>query len=218
MQVSPQQIVTDFTGSQPVDASNRGRISIFGRRHGRVTSRDQSFTLAALAAGGRAEKAGRAANLITRMAELERLAQSGGDTAMLVSITCPSRMHRLKTVDGQDQANPEWNGTMPHIASGYLSRVWFRARASIARNGVDIYGAYVQKLHSDGTPYLVCLVYYTPIDGPVVRSAIRHFALDIEDLNQSAPRTRVNFIDVLEQSARIFGDVAARRASPVVFG
>lgn len=209
MQVSQQQTVTAFTGSQSSDALNRGSITIFGRRHGCITSRDQSFTLAALAACSTENKAIHRKNLITRIAELERLAKSGGDATMLVTITCPSRMRRLKVVAGRSQANAEWNGTMPREASAYLSRVWFRARASLARNGVDIYGIYVEESGHDGTPHLHCLIYYTPLHGPLVRSAIRHFALDIDDINANAKHARVVF-DHLDAPPSLISGYAAK--------
>lgn len=208
MQVSPQQTVTGLTNLKRIPTPIEGRITIFGRRHGRITSRDQSFTLAALASCSVEDKATRRTNLIARIAELERLAKAEGKAAMLVSIACPSRMCRLKWVDGESRANPEWNGTMPREAAAYLSRVWFRARASFARNGVDICGIYVQEPGRDGTPHLQCLVFYTQENGPAVRSTIRHFALDIDDINTAAQHARVQFDQINARPPLLAGYVA----------
>lgn len=134
----------------------------------------QEYTLAELAATGPANKAIRRAELMTRIAGFERIADALGHVGVFFTITCPSRMHKWATRKGGGVIeNPKYDGTLPNEAQQHLAKTWARIRAALARRGIHQYGFRIAEPNHDGTPHWHCLVFLSPwYRGDRGRSAI----------------------------------------------
>lgn len=155
---------------------------------------DQEFTLAQLAAKGVANKAIRRAELMTRINGFERVAIAAGHAGLFATITCPSRMHCRKTQGARRTVeNGKWDSTTPREAQAYLSKVWARIRAALARREVCIYGFRIAEPQHDGTPHWHCLFFYEQQHDSAVRSMIRRYALASDGDEPGAQEKRVDF-------------------------
>lgn len=125
-----------------------------------VNESGQDYTLAELAAKGTANKAIRRAELMTRLAGFELISKDCGHAATMVTVTCPSRMHRCTTHGGRTVDNEKWDGTTPEQAQRYLSGQWAKARAAAARKGMQWYGFRVAEPQHDGTPHWHIILFH----------------------------------------------------------
>lgn len=162
----------------------------------------QEFKLAELAAKGPANKAIRRAELMTRIAGFERIADDLGHVGMFMTMTCPSRMHKWRTVaNGRVLENPKYDGTLPNEAQQHLAKVWARIRAHLARRGIKQYGFRIAEPNHDGTPHWHLLVFLDPAyQGDKKRSAVarfraivRRYALADSATERGAKAHRVDF-------------------------
>ena len=135
----------------------------------------QEYTLAELAATGPANKAIRRAELMTRIAGFERIADDLGHVGLFLTMTCPSRMHKWATRKGGGVIeNPKYDGTLPNDAQKHLAKTWARIRAALARRGISLYGFRIAEPNHDGTPHWHLLVFLsTAFRGDVARDAVR---------------------------------------------
>jgi len=174
----------------------------------------QSRTLADLAATGTSNKAIRRVELLTRIAGFELIAQGLGHVGYMVTMTCPSRFHKMTTrADGRVVPNPRYDGSTPHEAQSYLSSAWAKCRAAAAREGVQWYGFRIAEPQHDGTPHWHCLLFVPrggvsargPVSGPwTLRTLVKRYFLDADTPNEpGAQKHRVDFewIDPAKGSA-----------------
>lgn len=135
----------------------------------------QEYTLAELAATGPANKAIRRAELMTRIAGFERIADDLGHVGLFMTMTCPSRMHKWATRKGGGVIeNPKYDGTLPNDAQKHLAKTWARIRAALARRGCNLYGFRIAEPNHDGTPHWHLLVFLSPaFQGDIARDAVR---------------------------------------------
>lgn len=155
----------------------------------------QEYTLAELAAKGPGNKAIRRAELMTRIAGFERIARDCGHAGLFMTITCPSRFHKWRTVGGWKVIpNPSYDPeTDPAIAQKYLAQVWARIRAALARQGITLYGFRIAEPQHDGTPHWHFLVFHRQEDEAAVRAAVVLHALRESPDEPGAHRHRVDF-------------------------
>lgn len=162
----------------------------------------QEYTLAELAAKGTANKAVRRAELMTRISGFERIARELGHEGLFFTITCPSRMHKWRTVKGGAVIeNPRYDGTNPREAQRYLARVWARIRAKLKREGLGLYGFRIAEPNHDGTPHWHFLVFHAPqwpgrADAaalPRLAAIIRRYALGDSPDERGAKKHRADF-------------------------
>lgn len=155
----------------------------------------QEFTLAELAAKGPANKAIRRAELMTRISGFERIARDMGHAGLFMTITCPSRMHPFRTINGwKVQPNPRYdNESTPRSSQQYLAGVWARIRAKLKRLGALLYGFRIAEPQHDGTPHWHFLVFHAPEHGVAVRGAVLEHALKDSPNEPGAHAHRVDF-------------------------
>jgi hypothetical protein len=162
----------------------------------------QEFTLAELAAKGVANKAIRRGELMTRISGFEHIAVECAHVGLFFTMTCPSRMHKWKTVaGGKVVENPKYDGTNPKEAQAYLSKVWSRVRAKFGRCGFGWYGFRIAEPNHDGTPHWHFLVFFEgawqKTEGrtalPRVAAIVRRYALADSGREQGAKKHRVDF-------------------------
>lgn len=157
---------------------------------------EQEFTLAELAAKGPANAAIKRAELMTRINGFERIAIAAGHAGLFLTITCPSKMHRMTTVGakhGKSHRNRQWDGTTPDEAQRYLAKVWARIRAALARRSVSLYGFRIAEPQHDGTPHWHCLFFYEQKHDATVRAMVRRYALAVDGDEPGAQEKRCDF-------------------------
>lgn len=161
---------------------------------------EQVFTLAELAAKGPANAVIKRAELMTRINGFERIAISAEHAGLFLTITCPSKMHRMKTLGERTVENGKWNGTTPDQAQKYLAKVWSRIRAALARGKkkegrppVSLYGFRIAEPQHDGTPHWHCLFFYPQEHDSHVRAVVRKYALAMDGDEPGAQEKRCDF-------------------------
>lgn len=155
---------------------------------------EQEFTLAELAAKGPANAAIKRAELMTRINGFERIAIAAGHTGLFLTITCPSKMHRMKTQGSRVVENGKWDQvTTPDLAQKYLAKVWARIRAALARRQVNLYGFRIAEPQHDGTPHWHCLFFYDAKHDATVRAMVRRYALAMDGDEPGAQEKRCDF-------------------------
>jgi len=154
----------------------------------------QEFTLAELAAKGTANKAIRRAELMTRISGFERIARDLGHEGLFFTVTCPSRMHKWRTVKGGGVIeNPRYDGTTPREAQAYLAQVWARIRAALKRAGLGLYGFRIAEPQHDGTPHWHLLVFHAAGLLEQIKAVIWRYALADSHDEPGAHRHRCDF-------------------------
>lgn len=131
----------------------RGRQKTNAAMLGRMIAESDAgdvVTLAEASASTVANPKIRRAEFFVRAKGFDAVARAAGHAAMFLTITTPSRFHRMRH-DGTP--NPKWDGSTPRDAQAYLSSLWARIRAAWARAGVAPYGFRVAEPHHDGTPH-----------------------------------------------------------------
>lgn len=140
----------------------------------------QEYTLAELAATGTANKAIRRAELMTRIAGFERIACEERHAGIFLTITCPSRFHRYRTVNGGKTVieNPKYDSTeTPRTAQTYLAKIWSHIRTHLARDGVGIYGFRIAEPQHDGTPHWHLLLFCAADAAQALQTVVSKHAL-----------------------------------------
>lgn len=118
----------------------------------------QVYTLAALVEKSPACKAIRRGELMTRIRGCEEWAEASEHVGSFLTLTAPSRFHAQLRHGG---ANPNHQGATPRDAHEWLCATWAKARAKLARIGVQLYGFRVAEPHHDGCPHWHALVWST---------------------------------------------------------
>lgn len=154
------------------------------------------FTLAELAAKGVANKSIRRGELMTRIAGFERIATDCGHEGVFLTVTCPSRMHKWISV-GQRSAvaeNKKFDGTTPKEAQKYLSAVWARIRAALARAKLGVYGFRVAEPHHDACPHWHLLLFHFAGAGKQIVEIFKRYALADSPDERGAAAHRVKAV------------------------
>lgn len=101
----------------------------------------------------------RRAELMMRCRGFEETAKYMHHEAVFLTITCPSRFHRISE---QGKPNDKWTGATPRDAQNYLNKVWQKIRADWKRAGFTPYGFRVAEPHHDGCPHWHILLFAPP--------------------------------------------------------
>ncbi|MCL2656109.1 MAG: replication endonuclease [Betaproteobacteria bacterium] len=133
------------------------------------------FTLLELAEKSVSNPKIRRAELMTRVAGFEYIAQQCGLVGEFVTITAPSKFHAHHAHDGS--RNDKWEGSMPRETQSYLLRVWARASAALARAKIKIFGFRVAEPHHDETPHFHGLFFMKPEHVARFRCIVARYAV-----------------------------------------
>ncbi|CAM3991336.1 Bacteriophage replication gene A protein (GPA) [Vibrio aerogenes CECT 7868] len=126
-------------------------------------------------ASSQANPENRRHELMTRIAGCQEYADANNHAAVFITMTTPSRFHRLKKRGHYWIENPAFDGSCPRDAHAWLSLNWSRFRSWADRHGLDYYGLRVVEPHQDGTPHWHG-VFFMPLDqtGPFIK-ALQHY-------------------------------------------
>lgn len=158
----------------------------------------QEFTLAELAEKSPANKRIRRAELMTRIAGFERIALGLGHVGVFLTITCPSRFHKWRTVgkkaeDKRVIENKRYANLTPREGQEYLQKVWSRARSKLHKRKLGAYGFRVAEPQHDATPHWHLLLFVEPERVEELREIVRHYALQDSPNEPGAQEKRVDF-------------------------
>ena len=118
----------------------------------------------------------RRAELMIRIYGFDQLAQKLGHEALLLTVTCPSRMHSHLGKSGTP--NPAYDQqSTPRDAQQYLTTLWARIRAHWKRHGIVPYGLRITEPHHDGTPHWHILIFIDPQHRDAMVETVRTYAL-----------------------------------------
>jgi hypothetical protein len=153
------------------------------------------FTLAELVAKSTSNKQIKRAELMTRISGFERISIENGHAGIFLTITCPSRFHKWRTVSGGKVIqNPRFDSSSdPLIANQYLGKVWVLIRSALSKLGIKPYGFRVAEPQHDGTPHWHLLVFMPAGQMKPFEEVVRHYALAESPEEPGANKHRVDF-------------------------
>lgn len=143
-----QCYVTDVTEARYTQrqASNRAMLE-----NTEIESADgEILNLWAAVMTSTANKSIRRGELMTRIRGAEEWATANGMVGIFTTNTLPSRFHASLFAGG---INPNYEGATPRDGQKWLSKAWARARASIKRRNIKMFGFRVAEPHHDGCPH-----------------------------------------------------------------
>jgi hypothetical protein len=117
------------------------------------TETGEKHSLAELVKLGSGDPEKRRIELMVRCRGLEELATTEGKEALFLTITTPSKYHRV---------SKKWNQASPRDANDYLCKMWSKIRAKLAREEIDYNGVRVSEPHADATPHWHLLLFVEP--------------------------------------------------------
>lgn len=131
---------------------------------------------------------------MVRVRGLEEWAEAEGWSAVMATLTCPSRMHARRAKSGTE--NPTFDGTTPRQANDYLGRVWARVRAKLDRDGIPWVGFRSAEPHHDGCPHWHVLIWVPGAYLNQVQRIVRYHAMADSPNEPGARKRRVNFVRI----------------------
>lgn len=128
-----------------------------------------------IVAKSQANPANRRMALMARVAGVDRYSKARGHDALLVTITCPSRMHPRSFTTGAP--NGKFDGTDPRQAQAHLTRVWSGAMRRLAHQGIEAYGLRTVEPHHDACPHWHVLMFTAPEHTEAMLNTLRAYAM-----------------------------------------
>jgi hypothetical protein len=169
---------------------NKLRTRIYLEENYLTSSSGQRLSLADLSDLSISNPKHRRTEMMTHLRGLGEWAESRGDIATFITLTTPSRMHRMKA---NGERNQNYDGTHIRLAQAYLQTVWSRVRAKLSRDSVSIYGMRVAEPHQDGCPHWHLLVFTRPSDHDHMINVFEQHALSDSGDEPGASRHRIKF-------------------------
>jgi hypothetical protein len=179
------------------------------KRNKRVLSRlvaeneaGDSLPLSELVEHSLANPTNRRSELMVRIYGFEQLAKEFGHVAILLTVTCPSRMHSHLGKSGFPNRSFD-TAITPRVAQSYLTTLGSRIRAKWQRLGLRPYGFRITEAHHDGTPHWHILLFIAPDQQQSMVDVVRSYALadSPEEPGAAEHRFRVEKIDPNKGSA-----------------
>lgn len=157
----------------------------------------------------------RRGELMTRIRGFEEVAIERGDICEFITITCPSRFHAsLKIEVGEKKyiarRNKKFDPELtPREAQKYLSNVWAKIRAKLARLDIKLYGFRVAEPNHCGCPHWHIMSFIPESQKGLVRQVIESYALE-DNYHEVAhdKSIRVKFVSIDPKEGTATGYIA----------
>ncbi|ATG75770.1 replication protein [Zobellella denitrificans] len=162
--------------------------------------------------------------LMVRMRGFEDLAEEQGWAGEFYTWTAPSKYHAWTVMDNRKKAqtgeklekrvktiqNDKYQGFTPSETQAYLCRQWNKARAKLDRLGIRRFGFRVVEPHHDGTPHWHLLIFVHPSQRRLLRSVLRHYAIehDRQELGRKGYRARFDWKEIKDELGSATGYIA----------
>jgi hypothetical protein len=166
----------------------------------------EAYGLAEIARHSLANPSNRRAEVMTRIRGFEEVSKKTGDSAVFITLTCPSRFHVRFAKTGEQ--NPRYDDSTPRQAQQYLCAVWARIRAKLKRQGIHIYGFRVAEPHHDATPHWHMLFFLEPGQESEFERIFRHYALADSPDEPGALERRVEWVKIDPSKGTATGYIA----------
>ncbi|RYY01596.1 MAG: replication endonuclease [Gammaproteobacteria bacterium] len=163
-----------------------------------INELNQEFTLAQLAELSPSNPLIRRIELINRLKGFELLSKSFDHDAVFITLTCPSRFHRMSKIVVNGRVvkcvpNKNYDGSDPKDAQKYLLKVWAKIMAKFGRIGVRPYGFRIAEPHHDGTPHHHFLLFASSQNIKIINDIFTAYALSDSPDEKGANEHRVKF-------------------------
>jgi hypothetical protein len=168
----------------------------------------QIYNLAELAEVSIANPRIRRGELMVRIKGFEHVADGLGHVSEFVTVTTPSKFHPKTTQDGRVIDNPKWNGANPRDAQQYLTKLWARTRAQLARESIRVYGFRIAEAHHDATPHWHLLLFMEAKHRGRFREIVSQYGLAEDGHEPGAQKNRVNFVAIDPSKGTAAGYIA----------
>lgn len=154
----------------------------------------QVYTLHELAALGTANPIVRGGELMTRIRGAEEYADARGHVGLFLTLTLPSRFHRVKLGSGgRPVPNKKYGGATPRDGQLWLRDMWAKTRAALARRSVKMYGLRVAEPHHDATPHWHALIWAESEAGALeIEKQVRRYWMSDDGAERGAAENRIN--------------------------
>jgi hypothetical protein len=170
-----------------------------------INEQGDCVDLADIAKSTTANPVNRRNELMARLHGFEVYADKHGYVADFLTITCPSRMH---SVHNTGKPNDKYDGTTPKKAQTYFASQWAKARSQLDKLKVDYFGFRVVEPHHDGTPHWHLLVFMKPEQQQLLRSTIKHYALQVDGNEKGAQKYRFKIESICKSKGSAVGYIA----------
>lgn len=168
----------------------------------------QVFALSDLMERSLANPVHRRAELMTRIRGFEEVAGMCGHVGVFITLTAPSKYHRMMTKNGRSFANPKWDGSNPRAAQEYHLQVWESVRAEWHREAIRPYGFRVVEPNHDGTPHWHLLLFIEPEKLADLKLIITRLALVVDGDEKGALKHRVTIKTMDPENGTAAGYIA----------
>ena len=142
----------------------------------------------------------RRGELMTRCRGFEEAAEFMGHTGYFLTLTCPSRFHRVNFAGIE---NKKWNGETVKDGQIYLCAIWAKIRTAWKKKGYAPYGFRVAEPHHDGCPHWHLLLFFDASHAADLLAIAKDYALQDSPNESGAQKRRftVKRIDPAQGSA-----------------
>lgn len=189
-----------------------------------MNEQEQIFALSDMWASSTANPVNRFSEIVVRGKGMARYAHSKGlRTFSMITLTAPSKYHRLKTAGGKWVVqngkprriggtlipNADWNGSTPRETNTYLGKVWARIRSALHRIGIPWLAFRTVEPHMDGTPHWHITFYCEPEMLEACKLLISVYGMEEDAGEPGAAEHRVTFNDYIPKPGASAEDMEA---------
>jgi hypothetical protein len=153
----------------------------------------QEIDLAQVIAGSVSNPTIKRGEFFTRVKGLQAIAAEQNMLGFIVTITTPSKYHRMTVERGFAVVNEKWNGSSPKETAQYLGGIFQKMRSYLDKKHLPpLFGFRATEPHHDGTPHWHMIVFIAPEHVKKTLAIIRREAMREDRHEDGAKKRRVD--------------------------